>query len=304
MRLRWLVACALATSAAAQDSTFSADVNLVNVYATVLDPNGRTIRDLSKEDFGIEEDGKPQTIRYFSKEFNAPISIGLLIETCNTPRNLELEKNATYPFLDNVLTASDKAFVLDLGHGVGLVLDFTAQRELLREAIAGLTLNVHEAGGCRMLQGVQQGSEMMRPENGRKALILLAQGSYHESKVSIANAIEFAQRGDAIIYAIPFQPRLVPWYLPGTRVEGSMWERVGTEKLQRLARETGGEYLPVTKDQPIDKIYARIEEQLRAQYVIGYKPDPNNPNRGYRKLHLTVSRRAATVRAREGYYPK
>lgn len=305
MLLRCLVALAIVGSAAARDLAFSADVNVVMLYATVLDPKGRTIKDLTKEDFTLEEDGKAQTIRYFSREFNAPLTIGLLVDTCQQPRTLPLEKAASYPFLDNVLSASDKAFVLDLGRGVYLVQDFTASREKLRAAIAGLELNAsHGGGGCRILQAIQQASEIMKPENGRKAFILLSSGMDHGSKISPITAIEFAQRKDVMIYAIPFQPRLVPSYLPVTRAWGSMYEKRGREVLQRLARETGGGYSPITEDQPIEKIYAQIEEELRSQYVIGYVPDQANPSRAYRKLRVAVKNRDAIIRSREGYYPK
>jgi VWFA-related protein len=305
MLLRCLLGLAIAVNATGQDSTFSADVNVVTVYATVLDPKGRTVRDLTKEDFTIEEDGKPQTIRYFSREFSAPVTIGLLVDTCQQPRTLPLEKAASYPFLDNVLSATDKAFVLDLGRGIYLVQDFTNSREKLRAAINSLELNaLHGGGGCRILQAIQQASDMMRPESGRKAFILLSSGMDHGSKISPVTAIEFAQRGDVMIYAIPFQPRLVPRYLPVTRAWGSMYEKRGIEVLQRLARETGGGYFPISPDQPLEKIYAQIEEELRSQYVIGYIPDQAKPNHGYRSLHLAVQNRDLTIHSREGYYPK
>jgi VWFA-related protein len=304
MRLRCLLAFTAVYVAAAQDANFSANANVVMIYATVLDPKGRTIRSLAKDDFTFEEDGTPQTIRYFSREFNAPIAIGLLVDTCQQPRTLPLEKTASYAFLDRVLGSSDKAFVLDLGNR-NLVQNFTNSHEKIESAIASLKLNFYQGGGgCRILQGVQQASEMLKPESSRKAIILLSSGMDHKGKVSLTTSIEFAQRGDAMIQSIPFQPQLVPWYLPVTRSEGAWFEKGGRETLQRLSRETGGGYFPVTKDQPIEKIYARIEEELRAQYAIGYIPDQANPNLGYRKLHLTVKNPDFTVHSRDGYYPK
>jgi len=314
MPLRSFLALALVFSAAAQDSTystFSTDVNVVTIYATVLDPKGRTVRDLAKEDFTIDEDGKPQTIRYFSREFNAPVSIGLLVDTCMFQlRVIEREKTASYPLLDNVLGDSDKAFVLHFDKVVETVQDFTNLREKLGAAIAGLrTVPVpripsRTEGGCHFFEGIQKASEVMKEQTGRKAFILLSFGFDRGSKISNSTAIELAERADAVIYSIPFQGPLWPRYLPASRAMQKIYQAHSRDMLQRLAQETGGRYFLVTDDQPIDKIYAQIEEELRAQYVIGYIPDQSKPNRGYRKLNLTVNRRDVTVHSREGYYPK
>jgi VWFA-related protein len=307
MSLRSFLALALVFSAAAQDSTFSIDVKVVTIYATVLDPKGRTVRDLTKEDFTIEEDGKPQTIRYFSREFSVPVIMGLLVDTCMWQlRIIEPEKTASYAFLDNVLGDSDKAVVLHFDKVVELTQNLTNSREKLGAAVADLkTVPVpripnRTEGGCHFFEGLQKASEVMKEQTGRKAFILLSAGMDRGSKISGGSTIELAQRSDVIVYSIPFQGP----HWPASNAAGELYRNHGREFLQRLARETGGGYFPVTTDKPIDKIYAQIEEELRAQYVIGYIPDQSKPSRGYRKLNLTANRRDVTVHSREGYYAK
>ncbi len=291
------------TTAAAvgQEPSFSADVNLVLIYANVQDPKGRIIRDLTKENFAIEEDGKPQAIRCFSREFNAPITIGLLIDTCQQPRTLPVEKAASYTLLDKVIGLADKAFVFDLGRGLYLAQDLTNSHDKLKAAISGLILNAYQGGGgCRILEGVQQASEKLKPEGGRKAIILLSHGMDRKSKTSSGTAIEFAERADAMVYSIPFEPELMRW----TLWDGAIFVKRGQDVLQRLSRDTGGGYFPITKDQPIEKIFGQIEEELRSQYVIGFIPDSSKSSPDYRNLRITVNKRDLTVRARDGYYPK
>ncbi len=303
MLVRCFLALAVVSIVAGQDSTFSTDVNVVTVYATVLDPKGRTIRDLTKEDFTLEEDGKPQTIRYFSREFNAPLTVGLVFDMCEAPRVIKLEKIASYALFNNALGYSDRAFVLNFGQTVALAQGFTNPREKLGAAVAGLKMKFAHPYRCYFFEAVQQASEIMKPEPGRKAFTLLSAGMDHGSRSSPVTAVEFAQRGDVTIYSVLFQTPL-PRFLPTMSALGAMYEKRGRDVLERLARETGGGYFLVTKDQPIEKIFAQIEEELRAQYVIGYTPDQTNANHGYRELRLMVKNRDLAVHSREGYYPK
>jgi VWFA-related protein len=176
--------------------------------------------------------------------------------------------------------------------------------------------------------------EIMRKQQGRKASILLSDGVDYQSKVTIGSAIEAAQRADMLVYSIWIadpdagggggfqQPRRGPQV--GVGIPGIGGRRgggggpggpgggrypqqqqrnpnEGKKTLQRISTETGGAYFEVTSKMPLDKIYDRIEEDLRNQYSLGYTPDP--PSGGFHRIHLTVKQKGLVVQTREGYYP-
>ena len=188
--------------AQAQDLTFSIDVNLVELLVTVRDKTGRFVKDLTKDDFSLEEDGRSQTILHFSQESNQPLKIGLLVDTSRSQISvLEPERKASFAFLDQVLRAEDSAFVLHFDIHVELLQEFTSSREALAKALDAL--KIPRRSSTLLFDGVRQASEeLMQRQNGRKAFILLSDGVDVHSKSSIGTAIEYAQRGDALIYSI------------------------------------------------------------------------------------------------------
>jgi VWFA-related protein len=192
-------------SAWAQQATFSTDVNVVSLLAAVRDGEGRVVKDLNQADFILQEDGKPQTIRYFSRESDLPLKIGLLVDTSRSQVDvMEPERRASYVFLDQVLRPDkDRAFVAHFDTQVEIVQSFTSSREELRAALD--RLSVPGMIATLLYEGIRQTSEtMMCPERGRKAFILLSDGVSFRDKTSIVTAIEYAQRADTIIYSILF----------------------------------------------------------------------------------------------------
>src|ERR1700680_2485936 len=122
------------------DTIFTASVNVVNVFATVRDRQGKIVRNLTKDDFSLEEDGRPQTIRYFSQETDLPLTLGLLVDTSGSQRRLVgQERTASYRFLDQVLREDkDRAFVIHFDHDVELLEDLTSSHRKLDAALAEL----------------------------------------------------------------------------------------------------------------------------------------------------------------------
>ncbi len=296
----------LAACLAAQDVRFSSDVNVVSLFATVRDRDGNIIRDLSKEDFRLEEDGRPQAIRYFSRETDLPLTIALLVDTSRSMQPVfEPERLATNRFLEQVLRPDrDLAAVVHFDIRVGVLQDFTSSREKLAAALA--RLRIPRLPSTLLYDAVVQSSDdLMRRRSGRKAFILLSDGMDVRSQNTLSKAIEFAQRADTMIYTILFAHT-------GGRGRGGRGftltigpnPKRGAGVMARLARETGGGFSEVTAGNPIDQIYTRIEDELRTQYSIGFTPDRPARNGKYRKLKLTVARKNLTVRTRDGYYPK
>lgn len=328
--------------APAQDQTkFSTDVNVVNVLATVRDKKGQIVRNLTKDDFSIEEDTRPQTIRYFSQESNLPLTLGLLVDTSLSQRNvLNEERDASYKFFEQVLRPDkDKAFVIHFDREVVLLRDLTSSEKDLESALAKLQTPQLEqrdqgggggypdggggggypggrgggrrGGGTLLYDAVYLGSdEILKKQQGRKAIILLTDGVDRGSKTPLPAAIESAQRADTLVYSILFKntEEFHGFGGPGMGRHGGYGGRRypqeqrpdGKKILQQISKETGGAFYEVSKKQPIDQIYEHIEEELRNQYSLGYTPDKALP--GYHKITVTVKEKGQVVQARDGYY--
>jgi VWFA-related protein len=219
----------LGPSMQAQDSaaTIAVDVKVVTLPVTVRDKHGKIVRDLTKDDFTLQEDGRPQTIRYFSQEANLPLTLGLLVDTSRSQTNvLDAERNASRGFLDQMLVQEkDKAFLIHFDREVELLQDLTSSREKLQAALELLKTpsdrdrsndpndsgdsrsgsGSHHGGGTQLYDAVFLASnELMKKQQGRKALVILSDGVDRGSKTSLESAIESAQRADTVVYSIYF----------------------------------------------------------------------------------------------------
>ena len=316
-----------------QNPTFSADVKVVNVLATVRDKKGQIVRDLNKNDFLLDEDGRPQSIKYFAQESNLPLTLGLLVDVSPSQRRLVAdERSASYEFFDQVLREDkDVAFVIHFDAEVELLQDITSSRQRLERALESLGESGTQqrpqwgqrdpvpaaGGGRRGGRGGRGGTalydatllasdEVMRRQSGRKALIILTDGVDTASKVRLEAGVEAAQRADTLVYSVWFEdPDAYGGGGFGGFGRGGMGRgglSDGWRALQTISRETGGHVYEVTGKQTIAQVYEAIQEDLRHQYSIGYTPDRTGGS-GYRKIHLTTTQKGLVVTAREGYYP-
>lgn len=310
-----------------QTPTFSADVNVVNVLASVRDRDGKIISNLTKDDFQIDEDGRPQVIKYFARQTDQPLVLGLLVDTSGSERrNIESERRASYKFFDQVLREDkDKAFLIHFDWQVELLVDLTSSRRKLETGLDGLSESPppngqngggrgRGGGGTLLYDAVfLAGDEVMRPQQGRKAVILFSDGDDNGSRTSLSGSIEAAQRADTLVYSVRFVDNSAfggggfgggrgrrgggfPGRYPGNNREN------GKEVLQRLSAETGGGYFEAGGSSTLDKIYARIQDELRNQYSLGYTSDQTGA--GYRMIRVTTKGKNLVVQAREGYYAK
>ena len=302
-------------------AVFSADVKVVNLLATVRNKQGGIVRGLTREDFTLFEDGRAQTIRYFSRETNLPLTLGLLVDTSGSQRRvLPAETSASHRFLRQVLREDrDQAFVIHFDRESELLADLTSSRQKLEKALDLLEMPAPQRGGAH--RGGRGGpgtvlhdavalasDELMRKQAGRKALIVLSDGVDNGSKLSIGSAIESAQRSDTLVYTILFADpqgygRPGGYGGHGGRRGGSQRlpnSKDGKKVLERLALETGGGFFEVSKKQPIENVYDRIQEELRNQYSLGYAPELRQP--GFHKIRLATRDQALVVQTRSGYY--
>ncbi len=294
----------IAASACAQEvPTFSARVNVVTLLATVRDRDGRILNNLTAGDFVLTEDGIPQKIRYFVRESDLPLTIGLLVDTSRSQTGvLDEESSASYKFLDQVLReGKDQAFIVHFDTRVETLQGLTSSRVKLASALQGLSIPGEAA--TFLYSAVRDSSQNpMQDQTGRKALILLTDGVAYRDPTTIDTAIEFAQRADSIIYSIRFSDP-VPIRPLRAAFVASMKEH-GKLELERMAKETGGVSYGVSKNRSIEAIYSEIEEALRNQYSIGYTPSRPSPDGKFHKIKLTTRDRHSVVTTREGYYAR
>jgi len=289
-----------ASATAQQTPTFSADVKVVNVFATVRDKQGKLVRDLDKEDFEIREDGKPQTIRYFARESDLPLTIGLLFDSSlSQTRVLEDERKAAYRFLDQVLSRNqDQAAVVQFDQAVVIRQELTSSHKDLQDVLSLIDspdMRMPGAqGGTLLYDAVRQASiKLMRPQRGRKAFVVLTDGVDVGSNVTLNDAIESAQRAETLVYCILFSDES---YYRGTG------GGEGKGVLAKLARETGGGFFAVTRNQTIEAIFKTIEDELRSEYSIGFVSDQPVTRSDFRTLKLTTKHKGLFVQARSRYY--
>ena len=285
---------------ARQTPTFSTEVKVVNLFATVRNKGGQIIRNLTKEDFAILENGKPQSIRYFSQESDLPLAIGLLVDTSlSQTRVLENERGASYRFLQQVLRPEkDKATVVQFDQAVMIRGGLTGSHKDLEETLALLdSPNQQEAAdgsGTLLYDAVRSASiQLMLQQSGRKAFVVLTDGVDVGSSVTLTDAIESAQRANTLVYCILFSDET--YY-------GRAFGSGGKGTLERLARETGGHFFEVTKGQSIEQIYDAIQEELRSEYSIGFVSNQPVTSSGFRKIKLETKQKGLIVQATNRYY--
>jgi VWFA-related protein len=338
--------------AAEASETISVKVKVVNVLATVRDKSGKIVNDLNKDDFILTEDGRPQSIHYFTRETDLPLTVGLLVDTSMSQRRvLDQERSASHSFLDQMVREDrDQAFIIHFDREVELLQDLTASHQKLEQALGLLETpqytptgggggggswpggtggpgrhGGHHGGGTMLYDAVYLASdELMRKQEGRKALVLLTDGVDTGSKESLDAAIESAQRANTVVYSILFKDDEAyghggSFNRPGVGFPGGGgWPgggRGGTgggphgshpdgkKVLERMSTETGGRMFEVSKKQPIDQIYSQIASELRNQYNLGYTPDRAGTNdSSYHRIQVAVKRNELIVQARDGYY--
>jgi VWFA-related protein len=304
-RREWLAStaiCAASPLLRAQDEAiFKTDVRVVNVLATVRSKNGDVIKDLTKDDFTLLENGREQVIRYFAAETDLPLTLGLMVDTSMSQEKvLDAERGASYRFFDQILREDkDRVFIMQFDMAVMLKQALTASRRKLEEALAFVDtptrkeLMMQSGGGTLLYDSVVKACEDVTSKlKDRKALIILSDGVDTGSQATIAESIEAAVRTDTLIYSILFED--------GGAYFGPHSD--GRAALARLARETGGGYFEVSKKRSIDQIYEVLEVELRSQYNLGFVSDQPVRFSEFRKLELRPKRKGFLIQSRERYW--
>jgi VWFA-related protein len=278
---------------------------IVNVFATARDKRHAIVTDLTKDDFRITEDGVEQKVAFFSKEVNMPITLGLLIDTsASMDRMIDAEQDAASRFLREVMRPKDEAMVITFDFDVDLLADFTQDTSVLASAIRRARVNSVGGGGVVTPGTIPQGNaggtdlydaiylachDELASEAGRKGVIILTDAEDTGSKLRMQDAIEAAQRSDAVIHVLLISDRMATF---GT----------GPGVARKMAEDTGGRVIDVHNEKSLEKAFDEISEELRSQYVLGYYPTNIKRDGTFRKIQVSVARPDVKLLARRGYY--
>ncbi|HEX8871987.1 MAG TPA: VWA domain-containing protein [Candidatus Acidoferrum sp.] len=296
-------------------TTIKIPVNLVDVLFTVLNRRNKLVSDLEKGDFKVLDDNQSQDIRYFSKQSDLPLRIGMLMDTSNSIRDrLRFEQDAANNFLFSVLRRNkDEAFLMTFDDEPQVLQGFTGDTGKLRDEI----LRTRAGGGTAVYDAIYQAcvNELSHPPRPpgdqpdvvRRVMILISDGEDNLSTHTRAEAIEMAQRTSVVIYTISTSTQWVTLDDPGKEKSGNRKYHLteGDKILQDLAEETGGRsFYPYHVDD-LDQSFQDIGEELRNQYSIAYIPSNHGFDGRYHKIKIeTPEHKGYQARARRGYYAR
>jgi VWFA-related protein len=286
------------------------DVNVVSLLASVRDKRGTLVANLEKNDFTVLEDGKPQDIKYFTRETDLPLTIGLLVDVSRSQENLiEIERSAASAFFRDVLKKKDEAFLISFGEECELLQDYTGSAQLLNRGLNGLQVSSGVGGlgpGPVPTMGDPRGtvlydavylaaSDKLRTEVGRKVIVVITDGVDQGSRMTINQALEGSQKADAVIYSID--------YYDASAYGMFGWGGGGGESaLHKLSDETGGHVYKVDRRHPLEEVFKELQDEMRSQYSIGYTPTNPAKDGSYRHLEIKLANKDLKAQARKGYY--
>jgi Ca-activated chloride channel homolog len=300
---------------AQQPPTFIREVNLVDVLLTVLDRRSKLVSDLDKTDFKITDDNVPQEIRFFSRQSDLPLRIGMLMDTSNSIRDrIKFEQEAAVDFLYSVLRhGKDQAFAMTFDDEPQIIQAFTGDGGLLRDEIN----KTRAGGGTAVYDAIYEACSKQlsnpprppgdQPDVVRRVMILISDGDDNLSNHTRAEAIEIAQRTNVVIYTISTSTQWIQLSQtdPSKAANRKTHLTEGDEILKALAEETGGRsFYPYHVDD-LNQSFQDIGDELRNQYTITYSPSNFVANGKYHKIKIEIpNHNGYQVRARRGYFAK
>jgi Ca-activated chloride channel family protein len=275
----------------AQDLTLHVDVKLVSVFVNVTDRNGAIVGALAREDFAITEDGKPQQIAVFERQSELPLNLTLAIDTSGSVRkDMTVEADAARRFAHALLRPQDRMSLLQFATEVRELTPFTNKLSQIDRGLGQL----HGDWSTALYDAILLGSQRLGGKDGRKVLVVVSDGDDTAKSTTYAQALEAALRNEVMIYTIIDVP-----------IEASAGRDLGGEHaLITLAEQTGGKSF-YESDGGLDKAFARVSDDLRTQYLLGYYPKKQEPGRAFHRIQVTIPRAAAdsfNIRHKTGYY--
>jgi len=286
----------------AQEPVIRTRVEQVSLFVSARDGQGQPVNDLAREEFRVFEDGRAQTVDYFARATSMPLSLGLLLDTSGSQRNLlPAEQAAAIRFLERTLRSGDEAMVVTFDLQVALPEGFTSDRAVLERAIQRARIRMPEEAktesgatpaGTTLYDAIYETcSKRLAGRAGRKALVIITDAEDTGSRISREEALDIAQRTDTILHIILITQRA-----------GFGFGRENERNARKLAEETGGRVVTASYAADLDAAFDQLEEELRSQYILGYTPSNRARDGAWRKVKVETARRRTRAFTRSGYF--
>jgi Ca-activated chloride channel family protein len=287
----WALLALAPLALAAQEITLHVDVKLVSVFVNVTDRNGAIVGGLTREDFAVAEDGRPQQIAVFERQSELPLNLTLAIDTSGSVRkDMADEADAARRFVHAILRPQDQMSLLQFATEVRELTPFTNKVAQIDRGLAQL----HGDWATALYDAIVLGSQRLGRKEGRKVLIVISDGDDTAKSSTYAQALEAALRNEVMIYSLIDVP-----------IEASAGrDLAGEHALITLAEQTGGKSFYVNEG-GLDKAFARVSDDLRTQYLLGYYPHNQEHGRAFHRVQVTIPRAAPeafNIRHKSGYY--
>jgi Ca-activated chloride channel family protein len=276
---------------AAQETTLHLNVKLVSVFVNVTDRNGAIVGGLTRNDFAVFEDGRPQKIALFERVSELPLNLTIAIDTSGSvSKDLRAEADAAHRFAGDILRPQDRMSVMQFSTDVNVLTPFTDKISLIDRGLRHL----HTDFATALYDAIVQGSDALGTKEGRRVLILISDGDDTLGDKTYGDALEHALRNEVMIFSLIDVP-----------IEASAGRDTGGEHtLITLSQQTGGKYYYV-QQAGLDAVFKQVSEDLRTQYLIGYYPQHQVPGTDFHRITVTIPRAAQgdfNLRYRMGYY--
>lgn len=277
--------------------TIRVQSRLVNIAVSVMDKNGAPIGGLTKSDFEISEDGRPQKIAYFEKESSTPLSIVLAIDASKSVlRDERLEKSAASHFVNALLRDQDELDLMDFSDNVREIVPFTNQKKRIERGLNELQPGDETALYDAIYLASDRLLQTRNDVGRRRVVVVITDGEDTAKRSRYSQALEQAQRAGAMIYPII----IVPVWEDAGRNTG------GEHALIQMATDTGGKYFYVEDKKDLEPAFARVSDDLRTQYVLGYYAPSSKKDDAFRSVKVQMKDTALheqyQLRHRTGYY--
>lgn len=279
------------------DSPIKLSADLVTAITSVTDPAGNQINDLTKQDFVIYEDNKPQDLEGVYREGQLPLRLIFLFDTSTSIRGrFEFEQRAAAQFFRNTLRAGDQAAIMSVANDPKMEMQLTSDVDRLINTLA----NLKPQGATALYSAIAEGANYLRSVEGRRVMVVLSDGTDTASGITLAQALKEVQRSDIVIYSV---------HSTGIAPSVNVQDLGGEFVMKAMCEDTGGKafFPPIYDDQKkesrdLDEIYKRIAAEVRAQYVLTYYSKNDSNTKAFREIRVEVKRPGLQVRARRGYY--
>ena len=280
-----------------QTPTIHVETRLVNVAVNVVDKTGAPVGGLQKDDFEVTEDGKVQKIAYFERESSTPLSIVLAIDASESVlRNESIEKNAAKRFVNTLLREQDELDLMDFSDTVREIVPFTNQKKKIEAGLNDIQRGAETALFDAVYLAADRLSQTKNDAGRRRVLVLITDGADTAKRSRYGQALEEAQRAGAMIYSII----IVPIWADAGRNTG------GEHALVQMSNDTGGKYFYVEDKRDLEPAFARVSDDLRTQYVIGYYAPQRGTDTSFRAVRVRMKdpelKGKYELRHRNGYY--